>query len=191
MPSCAGTHPLPEGPNEDVGQCGTCHGPVGVPRPEGETMGLHADDCSLPIRHPGECEPGGDGHPVAPVVRGFWPGMDADVAAARERHGSLPATRRPPGALVHNAADPRCPDRLPDDALTQDVADMTCRTCLAAMPRTHGREMTDAEVAEATAAPGILCPECVQGKCVNCTGDVLTGDDTLEPCQHRVDKVHP
>lgn len=36
-----------------------------------------------------------------------------------------------------------------------------------------------------------LCPECAQGKCVNCTGDVLTDDDTLEPCRHREEKVHP
>lgn len=42
-----------------------------------------------------------------------------------------------------------------------------------------------------------LCPECAQGKCVNCTGDVLVygGEgvraDTLEPCRHRADKVHP
>ena len=36
-----------------------------------------------------------------------------------------------------------------------------------------------------------LCPECAQGKCVNCTGDVLTDDDVLEPCRHRVEKVHP
>lgn len=90
--------------------------------------------------------------------------------------------------------------------------------------RTHGRELTDAEVTEVTKAAaadcvcpphacvvgcrhclllpsdapcpnaepeGILCPECAQGKCVNCTGDVLTDDDTLEPCAHRADKVHP
>ena len=37
----------------------------------------------------------------------------------------------------------------------------------------------------------ILCPECVQGKCVNCTGNVLVyggegvREDTLEPCPPR------
>jgi hypothetical protein len=35
-----------------------------------------------------------------------------------------------------------------------------------------------------------LCPECTQGKCVNCTRDVLV-NDTLEPCRHRAEKVHP
>ena len=39
--------------------------------------------------------------------------------------------------------------------------------------------------------PAPLCPECAQGKCVNCTGDVLTEEDVLEPCRHRADKVHP
>lgn len=26
------------------------------------------------------------------------------------------------------------------------------------------------------------CPECAQGKCVNCTIEVLTDSDNIEPC---------
>lgn len=66
----SGPHRLPEGPNEDVGQCPDCWCPIGVMRPEGETFGDHLADCSLPIRHPGYCEPGGSGHPRAEHVRG-------------------------------------------------------------------------------------------------------------------------
>jgi hypothetical protein len=60
--------------------------------------------------------------------------------------------------------------------------------------RRHGREMSDEQVASLLldAEPvGVVCPECAQGKCVNCTGDVLTADDTLEPCAHRAGRIHP
>src|SRR6185312_3902521 len=44
-----GPHRGPEGPNEDIGQCGKCGSPTFRMRPPGETFGTHADDCSLPI----------------------------------------------------------------------------------------------------------------------------------------------
>jgi hypothetical protein len=52
----------PAGPNEDLGQCHKCWMPVGVLRPDGESFGWHRDDCSLPMRHRGYCQPGGAGH---------------------------------------------------------------------------------------------------------------------------------
>ena len=84
-----GPHRSPQGPNEDLAQCSTCWAPTFVMRPENEQFGLHADDCSLPRRHEGYCQPGGSGHPVPAIVRGYWSGMDDDVAAARERFGSI------------------------------------------------------------------------------------------------------
>lgn len=65
-----GPHRGPEGPNEDLGQCAKCWSLSHVLRPEGETFGHHLSDCSLPIRHGGECIGGGTGHPAAPKVRG-------------------------------------------------------------------------------------------------------------------------
>lgn len=70
----AGTHRGPEGPNEDVSQCVGCGAVSHEMRPDGETYGRHLADCSLPRRHASFCEPGGAGHPLAPVIRGFWPG---------------------------------------------------------------------------------------------------------------------
>jgi hypothetical protein len=74
----------------DIGACPKCWAPIGVMRPENEQYGLHADDCSLPRRHPGRCVGGGTGHAPVEHVRGYWPGMDADVAAARAKHAPLP-----------------------------------------------------------------------------------------------------
>lgn len=266
-PVTSAPHRPPEGPNEDQGWCSTCGNIIAVTRPPGETYGLHADDCASPIDHPGVCEPGGDGHPVAPIVRGWWAGFYEDVAAARNEHGSLP---HPDGTtLVWAHGGWACPTHGPLYGLRGEIgADRMprCGVCITPLapprpgqsteerterhwqvhrpgagdsvcshgdwtgpmttlpdddprafaahlrevtPRTHGREVTDAEVVsmslvaeepnpaygvhpiEIRPAEGILCPECVQGKCVNCTGDVLTDDDVLEPCQHRVDKVHP
>ena len=65
-----GPHRGPEGPNEDMGQCGKCGGFSFSMRPEGETFGRHWSDCSLPNRHQGECVGGGAGHPDAPKIRG-------------------------------------------------------------------------------------------------------------------------
>jgi hypothetical protein len=62
---CTREHPRIAGPNMDIGQCELCWMPMGVMRPEGETFGWHSSDCSLPMRHPGNCAPGGAGH-VAP-----------------------------------------------------------------------------------------------------------------------------
>ena len=81
-----GPHRIPDGPNEDTGMCSLCGSPIGVLRPAGETYGLHADDCSLQERHRGRCVGGGSGHSPAPVVRGYWPGMEADIEAARMAH---------------------------------------------------------------------------------------------------------
>jgi hypothetical protein len=68
-----GVHRGPEGPNEDLSQCFWCGSVSYAMRPWGETMGWHADDCSLPIWHEGHCAPGGNGHPAAPTIRGYWP----------------------------------------------------------------------------------------------------------------------
>ncbi|WP_156251001.1 helix-turn-helix domain-containing protein [Pseudactinotalea terrae] len=85
-PCPQGPHRGPEGPNEDLATCPLCGGGSWTLRPEGETLGLHAQDCSLPVRHESRCIGGGTGHAPAPVVRGFWAGMDDEVAAARARH---------------------------------------------------------------------------------------------------------
>ena len=68
-----GPHRGPQGPNEDIAQCGVCGMPSYSRRPAGETFGTHAPDCSLLADHFGYCEPGGSGHPRAPVVRGYFP----------------------------------------------------------------------------------------------------------------------
>lgn len=65
-----GENHLPQGPNEDVGQCPYCWAMMPVLRPDGETYGEHTVDCSLPRRHPGYCKPGGQGHPSAEHIRG-------------------------------------------------------------------------------------------------------------------------
>ena len=66
---CTEDHPPIAGPNMDMGQCGQCWMPVGVMRPEGETFGWHVDDCALPLRHPGLCAHGGEGHAIPEGVR--------------------------------------------------------------------------------------------------------------------------
>lgn len=76
-------HRPPQGPCEDLGQCPKCYLPTFAMRPENETIGFHADDCSLPARHEGYCVGGGSGHPPAEVIRGHWPGMDEDIARKR------------------------------------------------------------------------------------------------------------
>jgi hypothetical protein len=63
-------HRGPEGPNEDISQCGFCGLPSYAMRPWGETFGEHLDDCSLPVWHESYCQPGGSGHPPAKVIRG-------------------------------------------------------------------------------------------------------------------------
>lgn len=68
-----GPHRPPQGPNEDIGVCGTCWSPTWRLRPEGETYGVHLPDCSLPVRHESYCQPGGSGHPPAAKIRGYWP----------------------------------------------------------------------------------------------------------------------
>jgi hypothetical protein len=91
-----GPHRGPEGPNEDIAQCPTCLSPSWRMRPEGETYGEHLPDCSLEPRHEGRCKPGGDGHPPADVVRGYW----------NTRQPNEPLNRRPEqaadtGAPIH------------------------------------------------------------------------------------------
>lgn len=63
-------HRGPAGPNEDIAQCPRCLSPTFSMRPQGETWGNHADDCSLPVDHQGFCEGGGSGHPPAAHIRG-------------------------------------------------------------------------------------------------------------------------
>lgn len=82
---CPEPHPSLDGPCMDLGQCASCLSPIGVMRPAGETFGFHAEDCSLPERHEGHCADGGIGH-RPDKVRGYWPGMDADITTARERY---------------------------------------------------------------------------------------------------------
>lgn len=69
-PKFNGEHRGPQGPNEDMAQCGYCGVPTYSKRPPGETYGNHLDDCSLPIDHESYCEPGGSGHPPAERIRG-------------------------------------------------------------------------------------------------------------------------
>lgn len=71
-----GPHRGPQGPNEDVAQCGVCWSLSYEMRPEGEEYGGHRDDCSLPQRHESYCKPGGSGHPPPRIKRGYWPGDD-------------------------------------------------------------------------------------------------------------------
>ena len=68
-----GPHRRPQGPNEDVDQCQHCWSVSYVLRPDGETYGEHLPDCSLPRRHESYCQPGGEGHPRAATIRGYWP----------------------------------------------------------------------------------------------------------------------
>lgn len=63
-------HRGPEGPNEDIAQCSGCGWVSYSMRPEGETFGTHADDCSLAADHESYCKPGGSGHPPARKIRG-------------------------------------------------------------------------------------------------------------------------
>jgi len=65
-----GPHRGPEGPCEDLGQCGKCLSPSWRLRPKGERFGDHIPDCSLPDPHPGFCMGGGWGHPPTEVMRG-------------------------------------------------------------------------------------------------------------------------
>jgi hypothetical protein len=67
----AGEHRGPEGPNEDLAQCPLCWSMTFSRRPDGETFGNHADDCSLPSEHLSFCVGGGSGHPPAPKARGW------------------------------------------------------------------------------------------------------------------------
>lgn len=73
IPCPRGPHRIPQGPNEDIAQCPVCLAPDYVLRPPGETFGEHLPDCSLPERHEGRCVGGGNGHPRAPLVRGYFP----------------------------------------------------------------------------------------------------------------------
>lgn len=82
---CAEQHRGPEGPNEDLAQCRKCGSISWVMRPENETIGFHDPDCSLDVRHSSYCKGGGSGHPPADVIRGYWPGYEADVARERAR----------------------------------------------------------------------------------------------------------
>lgn len=72
----AAPHRGPEGPNEDLDLCRHCMSPSHRLRPEGETYGHHLPDCSLPLRHPSYCRPGGAGHPPAALIRGYWPDQE-------------------------------------------------------------------------------------------------------------------
>jgi hypothetical protein len=63
-------HRGPQGPNEDIGQCGLCMSFSYRMRPAGESFGYHKDDCSLDVGHPGYCVGGGEGHTPAPKIRG-------------------------------------------------------------------------------------------------------------------------
>lgn len=61
-------HRGPQGPNEDLSQCGLCLALSHRRRPAGETFGQHLVDCSLPVDHLGFCVPGGSGHPPSEVI---------------------------------------------------------------------------------------------------------------------------
>jgi hypothetical protein len=70
---CPIPHRWPEGPNEDTGPCAGCGSLSWELRPEGQTFGHHDADCALPARHESYCVGGGDGHPPAALIRGYWP----------------------------------------------------------------------------------------------------------------------
>lgn len=59
---CSQLHRGPQGPNEDLAQCSACWCPTFALRPDGQSFGWHLDDCALPLRHEGYCQPGGPGH---------------------------------------------------------------------------------------------------------------------------------
>lgn len=65
-----GPHRGPQGPNEDIAQCGRCLSISHSLRPASETFGYHLADCSLPVRHEGYCVGGGSGHEPAATIRG-------------------------------------------------------------------------------------------------------------------------
>lgn len=73
-------HRGPQGPNEDLSQCGRCGLPSWQMRPDGEEYGGHTPDCSLPRRHEGHCAPGGSGHPAPAVMRGYWPVTEGEAS---------------------------------------------------------------------------------------------------------------
>jgi hypothetical protein len=87
-----GPHRGPQGPNEDMSVCPTCWSPSYQLRPPGETYGRHLPDCSLPLRHESYCQPGGSGHPAAPVIRGYWPDVEAGRGNAMVVHPAGEAT---------------------------------------------------------------------------------------------------
>jgi hypothetical protein len=89
-------HRDPQGPNEDLSACPACGALTYELRPEGETYGDHLPDCSLPQRHESHCQPGGAGHPTAPVICGFWPDRcdDTKPHGPHEHYGSPAALRR-------------------------------------------------------------------------------------------------
>jgi hypothetical protein len=120
-------HRHPQGPNEDVSSCPACGALTYEMRPEGETYGDHLSDCALPLRHESYCQPGGAGHPTAPVIRGFWPdfvnllgeepGLDgavgilaAKIAAHPERHDCRPKIP---------ATEPARPSETPEAQVTE------------------------------------------------------------------------
>lgn len=74
---CTLSHRGPEGPNEDFGSCTQCGAISWELRPEGQTYGHHLPDCALPNRHERYCVSGGNGHPSAALIRGYWPGDHA------------------------------------------------------------------------------------------------------------------
>jgi hypothetical protein len=78
-----GAHRLPDGPCEDLVSCPRCRLPTYALRPEGETFGFHARDCSAPAVHEGQCPGGGAGHRPG-LIRGYWSGFSDDVRAEHE-----------------------------------------------------------------------------------------------------------
>ena len=124
-----GPHRGPEGPNEDIAMCFACGSPSWSLRPENEQIGLHAADCSLPRRHEGYCVGGGDGHPPTEVVRGWWRGMDADVAAERARFTPAPQPPARDGGSRPHEHDWQV-EYVPDPNSAGGVVrsgDLTCR----------------------------------------------------------------
>lgn len=85
--ACFGVgHRGPQGPNEDLDICTRCGRPTWRKRRPNETYGLHIPDCSLPIDHESHCEPGGEGHPPAEIIRGYWPNLQLpDRGVEREQ----------------------------------------------------------------------------------------------------------
>ena len=148
-------------------------------------------DCELEARPPVSdqgAEPSSVGHAAMPRTHGrVMP--DAEVAALYAEASVIEPW--PDDDVPYGTVTLAEQQEAVDWVLGQvgkPIEPVPCVTC----------GLTDcAHLVRVLADVGVVCSECRGGSCVNCTRDVLVygGEgvraDTLEACQHRVDKVHP